>query len=199
MQRTEFLAVFARHRGAAVVIVGPGIASREVFALAHTEATLYQMEMAYATPLCLGLALAKEDSRAIAIEGDGSILAGLGVLTTIGRYQPPNLTLIILDNGLYSTIESRAHPAIESATAAGTDLADVARACGIQRVVTVWTVAEADEALQRAVREPGPWVIVAKVPHIPPESDPRAATPPDLFENSLSFARAVYARAEAAD
>jgi sulfopyruvate decarboxylase subunit beta len=191
MLRTEFLAVFARHRGDATVIVGPGIASRELFALAHTEATLYQMEMAYAAPLCVGLALANETSRVVAIEGDGSILAGLGVLTTIGRYHPSNLTLLVLDNGLYSTIESQIHPAIETATAVGTDLAGIARACGIHRVATVWTVAEADEVLRRAACEPGPWVVVAKVPHAPYESDPRAITPPDLFENSLRFAQAV--------
>jgi sulfopyruvate decarboxylase subunit beta len=152
------------------------------------------MDMSYATPLCLGLALGIGEQRVVAIEGDGSMLMGLGVLTTIARYQPWNLVLVVLDNESYSTIESPGHPAEGTATATGLDIATVARACGIEGAVTVRTESEADEALARAMSEPGPWVIVAKAPHVPPKGDPRAVSPPDLFDNSLEFAEAVRSR-----
>lgn len=191
MRRVDFLGVFARHRGEAPTIVGPGIASRELYRLGHRAATLYQMDMSYAAPLCLGLALASGEQKIVAIEGDGSLLMGLNVLTTIGRYQPRNLVLIVLDNGCYSSIESREYPVVESAVGVCVDVEAAARACGIQGAVTVSTEQQADAALQRAMAEPGPWVIVAKVPHVPPQGDPRAVSTPDLFENSLDFAEAV--------
>jgi thiamine pyrophosphate-dependent acetolactate synthase large subunit-like protein len=192
VRRADFLEIFVQHRGEAPTIVGPGIAGRELFKAGHRDATLYQMDMSYAAPLCLGLALASADQKKIvAIEGDGSMLMGLGVLTTIGRYQPTNLVLLILDNGRYSSIESNEYPADETALAVCVKVDEVARACGIQNAIRVSSEQEADAVLRRAMSEPGPWVIVANVPHIPPQGDPRAVSTPDLFENSMDFAEAV--------
>jgi hypothetical protein len=191
VRRTDFLALFARHRGEAPTIVGPGIAGRELFQLGHRDATLYQMDMSYAAPLCLGLALASGDQKVVALEGDGSMLMGLNVLTTIGRYQPRNLVLVVLDNGCYSSIESSEHPAVESALAVSVNVEEAARACGIQNAIRVSAEPEADAVLERAMREPGPWVVVATLPHVPPIGDPRAVSTPDLFENSMDFAEAV--------
>ncbi len=178
-------------------MVGPGHASDELFIVAHAEPTLYKMDMAYAAPLCLGLALADPTRRAVAIEGDGSMLAALGVLTTIGRYRPPNLLVLVLDNQTYGSIWDSANPAIASASAETTDIAAVARACGLEHSETVHTVEEAEEALSRAARGPGPWVVVAKTLE---RSDVRDRITdydvPDVFENSLAFARAVRTRAK---
>jgi thiamine pyrophosphate-dependent acetolactate synthase large subunit-like protein len=99
--------------------------------------------------------------------------------------------MLVLDNGCYSSIESSNHPAVESAIATNIDVERVARACGIQGAVTVSNEQEADAALRRAMGEPGPWVVIARVPHVPPQGDPRAVSTPDLFENSMDFAEAV--------
>ncbi len=196
MDRAEFLEVFGRHRGDAPVVLGPGHASDEMFVVAGGEPTLYKMDMAYAAPLCLGLAMARPDEgRVVAVEGDGSMLAALGILSTVGRYRPPNLVVLVLDNGAYGSIWDDRNPAVESATARAVDFEAVARGCGIERSVTVRTPEEAEVALARAMREPGPWVVVAKCPD---RSDVRERIAgmdvPDVFENSLAFAAALRSR-----
>ena len=99
MKRPDFLEVFARHRGDIATITGPGLMTRELFAVTGEDPTiLYNMEMPYATPMCMGLAMARTKQRFVALEGDGSLIMALGVLTTIARYKPSNLTVIVLDN-----------------------------------------------------------------------------------------------------
>lgn len=51
--------------------------------------------------IALGLALAQPERRVIAFTGDGSLLMNLGCLVTIASAGARNLTVILLDNGLY--------------------------------------------------------------------------------------------------
>ncbi len=189
MTRVEVLDVIGRYRNEAAVILGPGHASDELLLLAEAEPTLYKMDMAYAIPLCVGLALAEPSLKVVAVEGDGSALAALASLATVGRYRPPNLLIVVLDNESYGSIWDEHYPAIPSSSVT-TDLAGVARDCSIGKVATVHTVEEADDALAAAFREPGPWFVVAKITE---RSDLRDRLAehyiPDVFENSQQFAR----------
>jgi thiamine pyrophosphate-dependent acetolactate synthase large subunit-like protein len=45
----------------------------------------------------------------------------------------------------------------------GTDLEQVARACGIQKTATVSNEEDLDETVQSALSSDGPWFIVAKI------------------------------------
>ena len=64
MKRPDFIEVFARHRGDIPTITGPGLMTRELFAFTGDDPTiLYNMEMPYATPMCLGLAMARPKQR----------------------------------------------------------------------------------------------------------------------------------------
>jgi sulfopyruvate decarboxylase subunit beta len=186
MKRPDFIEVFARHRGDVPTITGPGLVSRELFAMTGDDPTiLYNMEMPYATPMCLGLAMARPRQRIVALEGDGSLISALGVLTTIARYRPPNLTIIVLDNESFSTFGA----GMISATATGVDLAAVARGCGIETTISVTTLQAAEAAIPKVLHEAGPWVLVAKV-DAQSEPDPRFTRgSPDVTEQSLDFAR----------
>jgi thiamine pyrophosphate-dependent acetolactate synthase large subunit-like protein len=69
---------------------------------------------------------------------------GLGMLATIGAQQPANLTLVVLDNGHYAeTGMQRSH------TSLGTNLAAVARACGIPQVAELRELQEVEALAQR--------------------------------------------------
>lgn len=138
------------------MIVSPGLAGHELFRAGAEDATIYNMDMPYASPICLGLALACPEQRVVAIEGDGSMLMALGVFTTIGRYQPSNLGIIVFDNGHYVTTGDGQVP---TATTTGTDLAAIARAAGIPNATCV----EGMAAFEAALFDAGPWVVVAKV------------------------------------
>ena len=50
-----------------------------------------------------------------------------------------------------------------SHTAFGTDLAQVARSCGIQKTAIVQDEEELESALMQALEQDGPWFIVAKI------------------------------------
>ena len=108
--------------------------------------TIYNMDMPYATPMALGIALGWPEKKVVSIEGDGSLLAGTGVLTSIARYQPRNLIVVVLDNESYLTTGSGRSP---TATASGTDIEQLARAAGMTQTSTVMEMAAAREATRQ--------------------------------------------------
>lgn len=113
----------------------------------------------------LGLALARPDLPVLVLTGDGEMLMGLGAFATIAGQSPRNLTIVVLDNELYG--ETGGQP---SHTAGPTDLAAVARGCGIPQARTLTAMAEV-EALAAGLRTgAGPVVAVVK---IAPEEAPR--------------------------
>ena len=57
--------------------------------------------MGGAVPLGLGLALARPEYEVIVLSGDGSLLMNLGCLATVVASRVTNLTIIVMDNGLY--------------------------------------------------------------------------------------------------
>ena len=194
MKRPDFLEVFARQRGDIPTITGPGLMTRELFAVTGDDPTiLYNMEMPYATPMCLGLAMARPNQRFVALEGDGSLIMALGVLTTIARYRPANLTVIVLDNESFSTFGA----GMTSATATGLDLAAVSRGCGLDKTISVITLEQTEAAMRKVLHEPGPWIVVAKV-DAQSEPDPRfTRNSPDVTEQSLDFSRMLRRGASA--
>ena len=73
--------------------------------------------MGQAAMIGLGLALAQPKRRVLVITGDGEMLMGLGSLATIGVQQPPNLTVVVIDNERYGETGMQ-----ETHTAHGVDL-----------------------------------------------------------------------------
>ena len=88
--------------------------------------------MGGAAMIGLGLALAQPKLRVAVITGDGEMLMGLGSLATIAVQQPPNLFVVVFDNGLYG--ETGMQP---SHTQNGVDLCNVARGCSFERVLDI--------------------------------------------------------------
>lgn len=193
MTYRDVLEVLATARGACPAIGGPGLLSRLLWATEREHTSIYQMELGYPTAVALGLALALPDERVVAVEGDGSMLAGLGVLTTAARYRAPNLVVLVCDNGVYGTVGGGT---VESATRHGVDLAAVADACGWQgTTVVVETTGQAADALSRAWREPGPWLIVARVSHTPNDrAGDVGQIPLDVVEGAIAFRQEILRR-----
>jgi thiamine pyrophosphate-dependent acetolactate synthase large subunit-like protein len=193
MQRAEVVALFAGLRTGEPVIVGPGLTSGALYEAADRAPTIYNMDMGYTTAMCLGLALAVPEERIVALEGDGSVLAGLTALSTIGRYAPPNLVVVVFHNGVYASCGDGRVP---TAAAGATDLAGVARACGIdaRHVVTVETLEDTRQALATALTEPGPWILVVRIEA--PDRWPGARPLPrhDVVETALLFKREMMRR-----
>jgi thiamine pyrophosphate-dependent acetolactate synthase large subunit-like protein len=193
----DVIGALAGLRGDALAVAGPGVSSRLLWASEHRPATLYQMELGYPTPICLGLALAAPAERVVAIEGDGSLLAGLGVLTTTARYAPANLVVLVLDNGRYGTVGTGAVP---TATSTGTDFVAVAKGCGWhpQKALRVSALDGLRDALRAALSEPGPWLLVASVEGgTLAEVRDVGQIPFDIVEAAITFRRAMIDRGHA--
>lgn len=186
MNVRDVIEVFVRYRTDQPVVLSPGTSNAVLYELGHREPTLYAGSLAYAAPVCFGLAMTRPDLKVVAIEGDGSLIAGLSFLTTLARYPLKNLTVLVIDNGTYL---STGRGELLSATASGTDLHAMAKGAGIQKAVSVSTVERLEEWLKRAFHEDGPFVIVAKVDRSGRQmmiSDPRR---PDRTEAAMIFHR----------
>lgn len=153
--------------------------------LRPSDGNLLRQGLANVTPVALGLALALPHRRVISLDGDGSVLLGLGILSTLGRYAAPNLTVIVFDNENYNS-----GGVMPSATAYGTDLALMAQGGGIKNSCTVRTLSEFERAATAALAADSLHFIVAKTDRTP-ENVPRPRI--DGKENKYRFVRFVEA------
>ncbi|HIN22351.1 MAG TPA: aldehyde dehydrogenase [Rhodospirillales bacterium] len=114
--------------------------------------------MGGASAIGLGLALARPESRALVITGDGEMLMGLGSLATIAIQAPPNLAIVVFDNERYG--ETGMQP---THTAFGADLPGVAKASGFPVTGQVDDQGGLDAALPVILKAPGPVFFNIKV------------------------------------
>ena len=129
----------------ALIVSGLGSPSYDLFAAGDRDLNFYLWgSMGGAASLALGLALAQPERSVVALTGDGEQLMGIGSLATIGARQPPNLTVVVLDNGHYG--ETGMQP---SHTGLGTDLVTVARGCGIADAFAVDRLEQVAEIARR--------------------------------------------------
>jgi sulfopyruvate decarboxylase subunit beta len=97
------------------------------------DGNLLVASMGAALGVGVGLAMVLPHRKVLVLESDGSMLLSLYNLPTLGDLCPPNLAVFVFDNEAYSGTRI-SEP---SATAGRTDLAAVARDCGIEQATTV--------------------------------------------------------------
>jgi sulfopyruvate decarboxylase subunit beta len=189
MNRIDVLRYIASRRAGTPMIISPGLANYPIAEAKDEPLTIYNMDMPYTTPMALGMALGWPERKVISIEGDGSLLAGPGVLSTVARYQPKNLVIFVFDNGAYLTTGSGKAP---SATAFGADIEQLGRAAGLKNTRTVLELDAAKEAVNATFAEPGPWLVVAKVDKQDrPAQRGAHSLPMYVYEAGLVFHRAA--------
>jgi thiamine pyrophosphate-dependent acetolactate synthase large subunit-like protein len=189
MNRTDVIKTFGALRGDAAAVVGPGLAGYQIAEHADHALTLYNQDMAYVSATALGMALAWPDRKVVAIEGDGSMLMGLTALVEAATAAPRNLVIIVFDNGVYLTTGSGEAP---TPTAHGTDIEAIARGAGFPKAATVLTIEQARAVMAEAMRDPGPWLVVAKVDTSDREqSGGFVPLPTDVFEGAQRFRTAA--------
>jgi thiamine pyrophosphate-dependent acetolactate synthase large subunit-like protein len=128
----------AKLKNEEAVIGGIGNTNFDLWAAGHRPQNFYMLgSMGLAFPIALGVALAQPERRVFALEGDGSLLMQLGCLSTIATLKPKNLSMIVMDNGIYQITGAQPTPA-----AAATDLIAVAIGCGLTN--STWAADEED-------------------------------------------------------
>ena len=133
VDRRAFVAELVAAAPDALIISGLGSPTWDLFAAGDRERNFYLWgAMGAASSMGLGLALARPGESVVVLTGDGEQLMGIGSLATIAAKRPPNLSILVLDNGHYGeTGMQRSH------TSLGMDLAGTARAMGIEEAFVV--------------------------------------------------------------
>lgn len=157
MTHHDALAVLAAHRGDRVVLTTMGsVAIWPTISDTPLDFAYIPSSMGQGVAVGLGLALATGRG-VVAVTGDGSLLMNLGCLVTAANH-PAELTIILIDNGLYEVTGGQ-----DVAGAGKTDYAALAHAAGIRRVrhfsdVVLWRMAAAE-----ILNDPGPAFVWLKV------------------------------------
>jgi sulfopyruvate decarboxylase subunit beta len=156
--RFEATKVILRHAGERTIVSNLGPTTDELWHAGHRDRNFYTYgSMGLCSSIALGMAMSTSE-QVISLDGDGSLLMNLGAIATIGREQPKNLIVVVWDNEEWGQTGHQ-----PSHTAKGTDLVQVARACGIPHAATVRDLEALEEVFCAALRQEGPWFIVAKI------------------------------------
>ena len=154
-------------KGDEAIIGGIGNTNFDLWAAGQRPQNFYMLgSMGLACPIALGVALAQPNRRVIGIEGDGSILMQLGCLGPIAAQAQKNLTIIIMDNGVYQITGKQ-----PTLTSRGADIVAIARGAGLAK--SAWALDEKDfeEQIDRAIKSDGPWLIAARIDEQPPAAE----------------------------
>jgi thiamine pyrophosphate-dependent acetolactate synthase large subunit-like protein len=145
------------------VIGGIGNTNFDLWASGRRPQNFYMLgSMGLAIPIALGVALAQPTRHVIALEGDGSLLMQLGCLTTVAALGPRNLTMVVMDNGLYQITGSQPTPAAGIA-----DFVAIARGAGIAKSAWAADEEDFDRLVEAALAESGPTLIAARIDEKP--------------------------------
>ena len=169
-----------------IVVTIMGAVAAELYTLGHKPTFFYlEHAMGLASSMGLGIALSLPRQKVVVLDVDGSLLMNLGTLSTMACYRPGNLLHIVFDNESLLSVGG-----FPTATATGTDLAGVARACGIPHVEEADTPNRLKKAVAAALAGDTLTTVVAKVEAVGPKSFHMDLP---LLENRFQFKRALEA------
>ena len=172
-RREAVPALVGRHEDF-LIVAGLAGTSKDVAALTRDGAHVFTMAgaMGGATMMGLGLALARRDKRVLVVTGDGELLMNLGSLATIAVLDPPNLSIVVVDNGHYGETGYQ-----KSHTSLGVDLEKIAAGAGIKRTLAIEKQADLAEG-SRLIREGnGAALVVLRVNEAEPPGFKRDLNP----------------------
>jgi thiamine pyrophosphate-dependent acetolactate synthase large subunit-like protein len=158
LDRRQVVAKLLTNRKSLVVVTGLGSSTYDVGAAGDHDRNFYLWgAMGGAAMLGLGVALAKPDVPVLVVTGDGEMLMGMGSFSTIALQNPANLTIAILNNGLFG--ETGGQP---THTGRVTNLGQVAKACGVPNVCEIDTMPGV-AALAEDIQDPQKGLTVADI------------------------------------
>ena len=169
-----------------IVVTIMGAVAAELYSLGHRPNFFYlEHAMGLASSMGLGIALSMPEHQVIVLDGDGSLLMNLGTLSTLARYKPGNLLHIVFDNESLLSVGG-----FPTATSSGTDLAGIARASGVPRVMEADTIESFKDCVSEALKSNTLTTIVSKVEAVSPKSFHMDLP---LLENRFQFWRCLEA------
>jgi thiamine pyrophosphate-dependent acetolactate synthase large subunit-like protein len=159
MNRAQATRLLAEKLQNEVVVSNLGQATLDLQQAADRDLNCYTFgSMGQCSSIGLGIALARPDARVVSLDGDGSLLMNLGVLTTVATTLPRNYAIVVWDNEVHMTTGGQ-----PTATAFRTSLAGIARGAGIEKVFEPHDEEELGAVFDRMLAEDGPFFVAVKV------------------------------------
>lgn len=146
MKRIDCLKIAAEEIGDALVISTVGGAAAEWNSIRPGDGNLRCRTLGLVSSIAMGLALALPKRRVVGLDGDGALLMNACGLPTLAWQNPPNLTLLVFDNGIYEASGLR-----RTATSAGADLMAMARGAGVKNASWASSLDDFRRLLREAV------------------------------------------------
>ncbi len=174
LDRTQAVpALIGRHEDF-LIIAGLAGTARDVAALTRDGAHTYALAgvMGAACAMGLGLALARPDRRVLVVTGDGELLMNVGTLATIAVINPPNLSIVCVDNGHYGETGYQ-----KSHTSLGVDLEKMAVGAGLKITRTVRSEADLADGARLIRNGNGTAFVLLRVKPTDPPSYKRSLDP----------------------
>ena len=143
-----------------LIVTGLAGSKDDVLAVTGDSPSVFTLSgaMGAAAMMGLGLALAQPDRRVMVVTGDGELLMNVGSLASIGVLNPPNLSMICVDNERYGETGWQ-----ESHTGRGVDIAKFAEGGCIPNVRTVTKESELADAAAMLRESNGTSFVLVKV------------------------------------
>lgn len=159
MNSFEAQKVISRFRGDAIVVATmtanfewPQVSTNPDFDLMFSGA------MGKASPIGLGLALARPDKKVVILDGDGSLLMNLGALVTIANMTPPNLIHFVFENSVYRTSGGQPIPGAGKVSFTG-----FARSAGYPNTYAFAELASLEKNMKKIMSTAGPTLVCLKL------------------------------------
>jgi len=170
VKRAEVLELLAGQKtGALSVATMRGVASWHAAGGGESHHIDCMGCMGGAASLGLGLALAQPDRKVIVIDGDGSLLMQLGILTSVAGTGAENYYHVVLANRVYETSGHQPIPASDKV-----DFAALARAAGYAYAESFDDIGVLRERLAGVFARRGPVMLALEVePEYEREAMPR--------------------------
>lgn len=125
-----------------------GMASRELYELrekhsmGHEKDFLTVGSMGHASQIALAIAMQKKDRPIFCIDGDGATIMQMGGLATVGTRKPKNMVHFVMNNGAHDSVGGQPTVGLEI------DIPAIAKACGYEKIVSVSTSNELENAMK---------------------------------------------------
>ncbi len=145
MKRFDCLKIAAEEIGDALVVSTVGGAAAEWNSIRPGDGNLRCRTLGLVSSIAMGLALALPNRSVVGLDGDGALLMNACGLPTLAWQNPPNLTLLLFDNGIYEASGLR-----RTATSAGADLMAMAKAAGVKNASWASSLDDFRRLLQEA-------------------------------------------------
>lgn len=143
--------------------------------------------MGGAVSLGLGIALAQKHLHVVVVTGDGALMMNLGALVTVAAAGAENLTVVVLDNGIYEVTGGQPL----AAAAAGVDYPALARGAGLPTAAQFTDEPTWRAAAPEILTAPGPRLVSLRVERADP--DDLATTLPPITERLAALQAALQA------